>query len=402
MRRISLVFLLAFAGCAAGRAVDAGEAPLAGPGAVLRAPELARVRCLLVAPLENGTDAPHAAEAATSALLSAVDASRTKVFPVSELRAMFRDTPLELPHGISPSLALELAELVGADAALWGSVEGRASGSSELVVTLRLSLVADHQLLFADTALVKLAQGDATEGAVRRAVLRAARPMLARLGDPGRKRCFDAERSRALRKLALAEVPDARPAPPPAVQPAPSPPAPAAQPSASAPAPAPAASAGSIAQPAAAPSAAAAPARATAAPAPGNAARPVEPRTPRQADWAKRLAGRERFLAEGITFPVRAADPKTGSGLDDLAAALLAQPSVAVRLEGFVDQTSDRAADTKLSQAMAEAVARRLVKLGVPRARVTAAGRGGDSPVLPNFTTRGRAANRRIEVVALP
>jgi flagellar motor protein MotB len=50
---------------------------------------------------------------------------------------------------------------------------------------------------------------------------------------------------------------------------------------------------------------------------------------------------------------------------------------------------------------MAQAAAKRLVQLGVEQKRVSFAGRGGGSPVLPNFTARGRAANRRIEVVGL-
>jgi outer membrane protein OmpA-like peptidoglycan-associated protein len=50
---------------------------------------------------------------------------------------------------------------------------------------------------------------------------------------------------------------------------------------------------------------------------------------------------------------------------------------------------------------MAQAAARELADLGVPRDRVTAAGRGGESPRLPNFTARGRAANRRVEAVAI-
>jgi flagellar motor protein MotB len=46
---------------------------------------------------------------------------------------------------------------------------------------------------------------------------------------------------------------------------------------------------------------------------------------------------------------------------------------------------------------MAQAAARRLVELGVESGRLSVAGRGSDSPLVPNFTARGRAANRRIE-----
>jgi outer membrane protein OmpA-like peptidoglycan-associated protein len=289
-----------------------------------------------------------------------MDSGRVRVFPVSELRGIFRDTSLELPQGLPPSLALELAELVGADAALWGSVEGRADASSELLVTIRLSLTGDHRLAFADTVAVKLGSADRTEIAIRRAVLLAARPMLDLLGDPGsRKRCFDAERTRALHKAALA--------------------------------------AGSL-QPSAA--ARIAPA-VSAPPPPPRAEQRPEPKTPRQVEWAKRLADGGRIHVEDLAFAGRSADLQRDGGLADLAVALSAQPAVGVRVEGFVDSTSDRAGDVKLSSAMAQAVEKRLLDLGVPRQRLSSTGRGGESPILPNFTARGRAANRRIEVVVI-
>jgi outer membrane protein OmpA-like peptidoglycan-associated protein len=125
------------------------------------------------------------------------------------------------------------------------------------------------------------------------------------------------------------------------------------------------------------------------------------PRTPRQADWAKRLGAAERFVVEDVAFEPRTPELLREAGLADLAAALLAEPSASVRLEGFVDATGDRAADQKLSLAMARAVADGVVRLGIPRRRVTFDGRGGESPRLPNFTVRGRAANRRVEAVGL-
>jgi OOP family OmpA-OmpF porin len=127
----------------------------------------------------------------------------------------------------------------------------------------------------------------------------------------------------------------------------------------------------------------------------------VDPLTPRQADWAKRLAGGGRLLVEGVEFSGRTPALLRDTGLSDLKAALLAQPSVKVRVEAFVDATSNRAADARLSASMAEAAGRRLVDLGVPRARLAWEGRGGESPILPNFTARGRAANRRVEVLVV-
>ena len=375
MGRNAAALLLTFAAACATE--HGAEAPLApqGQATVLKSAELARVRCLLVAPFENGSDAPLAAESATGAVLSGIDPARTRVFPIPELRGIFRDTSLDLPQGFPPSLALELAELVGADAALWGSIEGRAKDGGELLVTIRLSLVGDHQLLFADTAVVPVAGTDRTETAIRRAVLGAVRPMLARLGDPGRKRCFDVERIRSLRRFALAETAEAK---------------------------------GSYAQlgtAAATPtSTAKQPAAAPAKSAPMTAPVPpagAEPRTPRQAEWAKRLAAGGRVLVEDVSFAGRTADLQRDVGLADLSAALAAQPGLTVRIEGFVDATADRAADAKLSAAMAQAAAKRLAERGVLKQRITSAGRGGESPILPNFTARGRTANRRIEAVAV-
>ncbi len=384
MHRIATVLCLAAAGCATERAALAPPPANPEAGEVLRAAELARVRCLLVAPFENTSNASGAADTATGALLSGIDPARTRVFPVPELRALFRDTALELPQGIAPSLALELAEIIGADAALYGSVEGRSQdASAELLVTMRLTLTGERKLLFAYTAVVKRAPGERPETAVRRAVLETSRPMLARLGDFGRKRCFDPERKSRLRKLAL----DAKcAAPTVALEKATSSPAPAAPPEP---------------QPVAPPAATSAPTASAAAatPAPPKASEP--PRSPRQAEWVKRIAAGDRFLVDDVSFAGRTAELQRDRGLQDLAAALQAHPTVKVRLEGFVDATSDRPGDARISLAMAKAATERIASMGVARHRLAFAGRGGENPILPNFTARGRTANRRIEVVVL-
>jgi outer membrane protein OmpA-like peptidoglycan-associated protein len=106
-------------------------------------------------------------------------------------------------------------------------------------------------------------------------------------------------------------------------------------------------------------------------------------------------------VVEDVAFRSRTAELENEAGLADLALAVLATPSLKVRIEGFVDATSDPGGDARLSMSMAQAAGQRLVEMGVPRARVSWAGRGGDSPLLPNFTARGRAANRRLEAVGL-
>jgi outer membrane protein OmpA-like peptidoglycan-associated protein len=348
---------------------------------------MARVRCLVVAPFENASDDPLAAEAATSALLSGLDPARVRALPVSELRGLFRETTYELPEGIGPSLALELGQLLGADGVLYGAVEGRAAApGSPLVVTVRLATPGEHELLFATAATVERRPDEDAPAAVRRVASAAASPMLKRLGTSGRRSCFDRERQARLRALALAEARPAQPAPPRAAAASPtSAPPVAAQPT--------------VAPPASGPPSAVATSAAPVAPAAAPAAKKA--RTPRQADWTKRLARRGRLVVEDVAFKGRTAELENEAGLADLVLAILATPGLKVRIEGFVDATSDPGNDARLSMSMAQAAGQRLVELGVPSGRVSWAGRGGDSPLLPNFTARGRSANRRLEAVGL-
>ncbi|HYQ81742.1 MAG TPA: OmpA family protein [Anaeromyxobacteraceae bacterium] len=357
--RLARLAPLALAACA-----TAGGGPPPEPP---RAAELARVQCLLVAPLENVSDVGLGAEAAVGAVLASIDPDRTRVYPVRELRALFRDTALELPEGIPPSLALELADILGADAALYGAVEGHwRSAERRLIVTLRLSLAGTRELLFADTIEVIPAPGESPEGAVRRSVEEATRPVFSRLGSPPAPRqCYDSARFAQLRALATGQ--GARTPPPARSQP-----------------------------PAAATAPPAAPAAAQA-----RLPKPVPPRNARQADWARRLAARERFVVEGVTYDGRSARLGRTAGLSDLAGALAASPEVNVRLEAFVDATPDPDQDAQLSLQMAQAAGQRLADLGVSRERISLAGRAGERPILPNFTAKGRAANRRIEAVGL-
>jgi outer membrane protein OmpA-like peptidoglycan-associated protein len=359
MRRLSASILpLLLVACAGAGASARAPSEEPATSRTLRPAELARVRCLLLAPLDNAADAPTAAAVATRALENGIDRARTQVLPVAELRALFAETPLELPEGVGGATALELAELLRADAALYGAVEGRSHGwEPGMVVSLRLTLTGSRDLLFADTAPIVPAPREPFDAAVRRTVLDLARPALMRLGAAGPRGCFPRERREAVTAAAQA----LRPPPPPAPAPAPPPP---------------------IVSPVEE-----GPARSSL-------------RTPRQSDWARRLAEKNRLPIDDVAFVGRTAELSRDAGLVDLATVLAATPALTVRLEAFVDATSDPAADLRLSQAMAQAVARRLAELGAEPGRVTFAGRGGESPVAPTFTVRGRAANRRIEAVA--
>src|SRR5512133_1492105 len=224
---------LLLSACATERSAGAPAVVSAELG-IFRAAELARVRCLLVAPFENASNAPLAADAATAALLAGIGASGTHVFPVKELRGIFRDTPVELPEGIPPGLAMELAQLVGADAAFYGTVEGSsASAETGLVVSVRLALSPARELLYASTITVRPRPGETIEDAVRRSLADSTHEMFLRLGGSRGGACFERKRIDALRNYAVAQAAPA-PRPPP---PAPAPPAAAAPPVAAAPRP---------------------------------------------------------------------------------------------------------------------------------------------------------------------
>jgi outer membrane protein OmpA-like peptidoglycan-associated protein len=122
----------------------------------------------------------------------------------------------------------------------------------------------------------------------------------------------------------------------------------------------------------------------------------------RQADWLTRLQSADRVLVEEVTFAGRSAQFEKEAGLAEVVALLGVATNLKLRIEGFVDASNDPDADLRLSMEMARATGKRLIELGIARDRLTWAGRGGESPILPNFTARGRMANRRVELVAVP
>jgi len=286
---------------------------------------------------------PEAAPVVNEVLHAADGALRGRALPERDLRALFAGSPLELPDGVPPSIALDLAELLGADAVLFGSVTGYPGNLAvPLRVELQLGLSGSRSVARTASAAAIPRAGEDPVAALRRAAAEAAAQATAAVGGPPLPTCFDPARLERVRAAALA-----------------------------------------------AGGAHVAPRRA------------VARASPRQADWSSRLASGARFLLEGVAFDGRSARILRSGGLDDLAGALRASPGVRLRLEGFVDASGSASDDAQLSLAMAHAAADRLVALGIPVDRITWAGRGGDAPLLPNFTARGRARNRRLEAVPL-
>jgi OOP family OmpA-OmpF porin len=109
----------------------------------------------------------------------------------------------------------------------------------------------------------------------------------------------------------------------------------------------------------------------------------------------------QSFSPTPLNFAFASATPTAESTktIDDIAAALTAHPSAAIRVESHTDNIGTPESNLSLSQARAESVKSELVDRGVDGAKVETAGMGQDLPIASNDTAEGRAKNRRSEIV---
>jgi outer membrane protein OmpA-like peptidoglycan-associated protein len=103
----------------------------------------------------------------------------------------------------------------------------------------------------------------------------------------------------------------------------------------------------------------------------------------------------------GITFATGQATitPASDAVLNDVLAVLTANADWKLRIEGHTDNVGDKAANLKLSNARAAAVASWLTGKGIDAARLSTAGLGDTQPLGENTTEDGRARNRRVVLV---
>ena len=74
-------------------------------------------------------------------------------------------------------------------------------------------------------------------------------------------------------------------------------------------------------------------------------------------------------------------------------------PKRVIRVEGYSDSMGEEADNLRLSTERAQSIADVLIDLGVDSSRITVQGFGEAFPVADNASTRGRAQNRRVEIV---
>lgn len=87
--------------------------------------------------------------------------------------------------------------------------------------------------------------------------------------------------------------------------------------------------------------------------------------------------------------------------LDEVAAILKNNPDLAVEVQGHTDNVGSAAANQRLSEKRARAVADYLIGKGVSAKRLKARGLGESRPIAVNDSPEGRAMNRRVEITPM-
>ena len=90
--------------------------------------------------------------------------------------------------------------------------------------------------------------------------------------------------------------------------------------------------------------------------------------------------------------------PDADAVLQQVAAALQADPATSVEIGGHTDNVGTKTYNEQLSQERADAVKAWLVAHGVGASRLTTKGYGDSMPVVRNTSDANRARNRRVEL----
>ncbi len=84
--------------------------------------------------------------------------------------------------------------------------------------------------------------------------------------------------------------------------------------------------------------------------------------------------------------------------INAFAIALRRNPEASIVVSGHTDSDGAASLNKTLSLERAEAVKELLTEQGVPADRIRTVGMGAGRPIADNFTSKGKAKNRRVEV----
>lgn len=115
----------------------------------------------------------------------------------------------------------------------------------------------------------------------------------------------------------------------------------------------------------------------------------------------ERLKPETRVILNNIFFDFDSATLKTASfpELDKVAYLLKTNPGISIQINGYTDNIGTDEYNLDLSTRRAKAVYDYLIEKGIAPGRLTYKGYGSNRPVADNQTEKGRAQNRRTEIV---
>ena len=116
-----------------------------------------------------------------------------------------------------------------------------------------------------------------------------------------------------------------------------------------------------------------------------------------------RMMSDGKFITYGITFDVGKATikPESMGEINRIVQLMNENPTLKFSVEGHTDSTGNATSNQTLSEQRSQAIVAKLVELGIAQDRLTAVGKGQNSPIADNNTDEGRAKNRRVEFVKM-
>ena len=116
-----------------------------------------------------------------------------------------------------------------------------------------------------------------------------------------------------------------------------------------------------------------------------------------------RMMSEGKIVTYGITFDVGKATikPESMGEINRIVQLMNENPTLKFSVEGHTDSTGNAASNQTLSEQRSQAIVDKLVELGIAKDRLTAVGKGQNSPIADNTTDEGRAKNRRVEFVKM-
>ncbi len=111
----------------------------------------------------------------------------------------------------------------------------------------------------------------------------------------------------------------------------------------------------------------------------------------------------EKFQVSNVNFTTDNSSlaDSAARNLDMLAEYLLRNKKLKCELKGYTDNKGTKKHNQKLSENRAEAVMNYLITKGIDKQRMNYTGNNSKDPVESNGTERGRALNRRVEIIVI-